>query len=160
MGTLFDIEEKLGTWFPFQTSTVKPDGEVIFDPPEPDTPENPVPKFCIRQAEADFFKELHKVTRTKRVEQVWDPKTRRPHRQEFYDQTPEQLEQEIEAIWDHTITDWRGVLDKDGKEIPCTKEAKVKLLDRVPAVHRFYQYCLKTLGEESGVLRQEENENL
>jgi hypothetical protein len=155
MGILFDIEEKPGTWFPFQTSTVKPDGEVEFDSPEPDAPE-----FCIRQAEADFFKNLHKKTRKKMVEQVWDPKTRRPHRQEFYDQTQEQLEQEIEAIWDHTITDWRGVLDKDGKAIPCTKDAKVKLLDRVPAVHRFYQHCLKILGEESGVLRQEENENL
>ena len=155
MGILFDIDEKPGTWFPFQKSIVKPDGEVEFDSPEPDAPE-----FCIRQAEAEFFKKLHKKTRTKKVDQVWDPKTRRPHRQEYYDQTPDQLEEEIEAIWDHTIVDWREVRNKQGNEIPCVKEEKIKLLDRVPAVHRFYQHCLKILGEESGVLRQEENENL
>lgn len=155
MGIFFDIEDRPGTWFPFQTSTVKPDGEVEFDSPEPDAPE-----FCIRQADADFFKALHKKTRKKVVEQVWDPKTRRPHRQEYFDQTAEQQEQEIEAIWDHTITDWKGVVDKSGKPIPCTKENKIKLLDRVPAIHRFYQNCLKTLGEESGLIRKEEDENL
>jgi hypothetical protein len=154
MGILFDIEEKPGTWFPFQTSTVKPDGEVEFDPPESDAPE-----FCIRQANAEFFKSLHKKTRPAERKTVWHPKTHQPYTAPV-EQTQEQREQEVEAIWDHTITDWRGVLDKDGKEIPCTKKTKIQLLDRVPAVHRFYQNCLKILGEESGVLRQEENENL
>ena len=48
-----------------------------------------------------------------------------------------------ELTIDYTLPDWK-VIDKDGKEIPCTIENKMSLICKSPWHQRFYTYCLNT----------------
>jgi hypothetical protein len=47
-------------------------------------------------------------------------------------------------IWDHAIQGWEGILDKNGKEIPCTLPNKMKLMG-IPQFARFVARCLQQI---------------
>jgi hypothetical protein len=68
----------------------------------------------------------------------------------YFDQTPEQEKREREMIWDHAIQDWQGMLDKGGKEIPCTLENKMRLMS-IPQFARFVSRCLQLITGASEV---------
>jgi len=59
---------------------------------------------------------------------------------------------QMEMIWDRTILDWEGIIDRNGNPIPCTYEWKVRLmLMSAPDFRDFYNEKISALVEaESG----------
>jgi hypothetical protein len=62
-------------------------------------------------------------------------------------------------MWDYVITNFEGMLDKNGKPIAVTKENKVKLIS-VPAIDRFVAKCLKIIGDDAVKYAEDLNKNL
>lgn len=60
----------------------------------------------------------------------------------------EDKDTQMEMIWDKTILEWEGVLDRDGNPIPCTYEWKARLmLMRSPDFRDFYNEKIAALME-------------
>lgn len=60
----------------------------------------------------------------------------------------EDKEVQMEMIWDRTILEWEGILDRDGNPIPCEYEWKVRLmLMRDPAFRDFYNEKISALTD-------------
>jgi len=53
-----------------------------------------------------------------------------------------------EMLWDYVIVDWKGVEDLKGKEIPCTKANKVKLMKGSVKFSSFVGNCIDQLNED------------
>jgi len=142
----FDLSgETQGEWFRFFKSEIKENGDITYLDPEPDAG-----RVRIRIAGADAIEGIRSQTRKVIKEFVLNPKTRAMERVEYEDQTPEQKKKEGELIWDHAIQAWEGILDKDGNEIPCTTENKVKLMN-IPQFARFVGRCLQIItGANAG----------
>jgi hypothetical protein len=135
----FDLSsEAQGEWFKFFKSVLKENGETEYFPPEEDAG-----KVCIRNCTPEIIEKIHAETRKKVSELALNPKTRSMERVIYYDQTPEQEKKEREMIWDFVIQGWEGILDKEGKDIPCTVENKMKLMTRSPQFARFVGRCLQ-----------------
>jgi hypothetical protein len=128
----FDLSgEGQGEWFRFFCSTVKENGDVVFLEPEADAG-----RVRLRIADTGVIEGIRAQTRKTVKEFVHNPRTRGMERVEYEDQTPEQKKKEMELIWDHAIMEWEGIQDKNGNEIPCTVENKLKLMN-VPQFARF-----------------------
>lgn len=136
----FDLNVSIGEWFPFFGSEIKPDGEITYLEPE-----KGAGQVCVRIADAETIEKIHAQTRKKVAENVLNPKTRTMERLIYFDQTPEQEKKEREMIWDHAIVEWKGILDMKGKEIPCTLENKLKLMN-IPVFARFVGRCFQLIG--------------
>lgn len=65
-----------------------------------------------------------------------------------------------ELLWDYSITGWNGLVDDDGKEIPCTSENKVFLMRNHVGFARFIGDKMERLSEEYEGRLSVENENL
>ena len=52
-------------------------------------------------------------------------------------------------LWEYVIIDWKGLYDQDGKEIPCTKENKVMLMQGSVKFSSFIGNCVEKLTEET-----------
>jgi len=132
---VFDLKNAgSGEWFPFFGSEIKPDGDVVYFDPEPNTG-----KMQLRVADSDVMDKIQKETRTKKVEHIPNPKSRGMERIEYFDQTPEQAKLERELIWDHAIENWEDkapFLNADGSPIERTIENKLKLM-AIPVCARF-----------------------
>ena len=135
----FDLE-KTGEWFTFFESEIDSNGEVKYHPPAPDAG-----RVCFRLADAEVIEQIYQKTRKKVSEFVFNPKTRQMEKVKSYEQTPEQERAEREMIWDYAIVDWENILDAKGKEIPCTLENKMKLMN-IPKFARFAGRCLQIIS--------------
>jgi len=135
----FDLSEVQGEWFTFFRSEIKENGDVNYLDPEPDAG-----RVCLRIADAEAVERIQAQTRKKKAEFVPNPKTRQMERVVYFDQTPEQEKKERELIWDWAIQDWKGILDKNGDEIPCTLENKLRLMS-IPVFARFVGRCLQLI---------------
>jgi hypothetical protein len=136
----FDVSgEVQGEWFSFFRSETKEDGTIAYLDPEADAG-----KVCLRIADSDMVEKIQTETRKKVSEMVRNPSTRAMERVVYFDQTPAQEKREREMIWDHAIQDWKGILDTNGKEIPCTLENKLKLMS-IPQFARFVARCLQLI---------------
>lgn len=146
----FDLSgDAQGEWFKFFRSEIKESGDVTFLDPDPDAG-----RVRLRIAGADAIDGIRSQTRKTVKEFVLNPKTRAMERVEYEDQTPEQKKKEGELIWDHAIQEWEGILDKDGNEIPCTTENKVKLMN-IPQFARFVGRCLQIItGANAGAAEE------
>ena len=142
----FDLsDDAKGEWFKFFRSEIKEGGEVVYLDPEPDAG-----RVRIRIADAGTIDEIRTQTRKVVKEFVLNTRSKAMERVEYEDQTPEQKRKEGELIWDHAIQGWEGILDKDGNEIPCTTENKVKLMG-IPQFARFVGRCLQIItGANAG----------
>ena len=130
-----------GEWFPIFGSEIEADGETIkYHEPLKDEKG----RVCVRIADAETMDVINNLTRKKVAENIYNPKTRQMERITYYDQTPEQEKKSREMLWDHAIKAWEGILDEDGKPIPCTAEMKMKMMsDAVFA--RFIGRCLQII---------------
>jgi len=136
----FDLsDDAKGEWFKFFRSEIKEGGEVNYLEPEADAG-----RICLRLATPEVINSIQSQTQKKVAEFVRNPKSRAMERVTYFDQTPEQEKKERELIWDHAIQEWEGILDKDGNEIPCTLENKLKLMN-IPQFARFVGRCLQIL---------------
>ena len=142
----FDLsDDAKGEWFKFFRSEIKEGGEVAYLDPEADAG-----RVRIRIADAGTIDEIRTQTRKVVKEFVLNTRSKAMERVEYEDQTPEQKRKEGELIWDHAIQGWEGILDKDGNEIPCTTENKVKLMG-IPQFARFVGRCLQIItGANAG----------
>jgi len=136
----FDVSGEVpGEWFKFFRSEIKEDGGINYLEPEADAG-----RVCLRIASPEVIESIQSQTRKKNAEFVRNPNTRAMERVTYFDQTPEQEKKERELIWDHAIQSWEGMLDKDGDEIPCTIENKLKLMN-IPQFARFVGRCLQLI---------------
>jgi hypothetical protein len=65
-----------------------------------------------------------------------------------------------ELLWDYSITDWTGLVDDDGTEIPCTPEKKVFLMKNHVGFGRFIGDKMEKLASEYEGRLSVENQNL
>ena len=150
----FDLsDEAKGEWFKFFLVTVKEDGERVFHKPEEDAG-----RVCLRPASREIIAEAESKTMKKVSEFVLNPKTKEMERVVYYDQTPEQKKQENEMLWDYTIVDWENLLDKEGNQIPCTRDNKIKLMN-VLMFARFINRCLEILSGAEDNKEEQERKN-
>jgi hypothetical protein len=137
----FDLSgETQGEWFKFFDSEIKENGEIEYLAPTEDAG-----KVCIRLANPDFVESIQSQTKKKMAEFAFNPKTRSMERVVYFEQTPAQEKKERELIWDFAIQDWQGVLDKEGNEIPCTLENKLRLMS-IPRFARFIGRCIQLIS--------------
>jgi len=59
---------------------------------------------------------------------------------------------------DYCLLDWL-IFDKDGEEIPCTKENKLTLINKSPKFMRFYSAALEQVSELEGQEQEEREKN-
>lgn len=137
----FDLEKggSKGDWFAFCESKIV-DGKTEFLEPEKDAG-----RVCVRVVDSETLERIQAQTRTKKAEFVKDRDTRQMVRVPYVDQTPEQEKRERELIWDYAIVDWEGMLDVNGKEIPCTLENKTKMMN-IPMFARFLGNCFEAIS--------------
>lgn len=97
----------------------------------------------LKTVSAEEFKAIRKQTVKKRVDfkKVDGVPGRFP-----FEEVDEDLQNEL--FWDAVIVSWENFSDKNGKEIPCTKENKVLLMTRSAKFSKFVADSLKTLGED------------
>ena len=137
----FDLSgETQGEWFGFFRSEIKESGDVTYLDPEEDAG-----KVCLRIASAEVVEGIQAQTRKKSAEFALNPKTRQMERVQFFEQSPAQEKKERELIWDHAIQDWKGILDMDGNEVPCTLENKLRLMSNQQFA-RFVGRCLQLIS--------------
>jgi hypothetical protein len=138
-----------GDWFQFFDS--RPDqqtGEIIYDPPSEDSKE----EFCIRVM-GPFWEE-HIAARKKGSKIVPHPQTRQMVRVAYSeDLTPEQEKKERDDAWDYAIVGWKNLKGPDGKDIPCTRDNKLKMI-KIPKFMRFVQRCFQILDGEVADTRE------
>jgi hypothetical protein len=138
----FDLNSSVGEWFPFFRSEQKPDGTTVYEDPQ-----EGVARIQLRIADSEVIESIQKQTRTKKVDHVVNPSSRKMERIEYFDQTPEQEKLERELIWDHAIMNWEDkapFLNKDGSPIEKTVENKLKLMGR-PMFARCVTRCLQMI---------------
>lgn len=150
----FDLSgETQGEWFKFFRSEVKENGEFAYLEPE-----DGAGSVCLRIVDPETIENIHSQTRKRVKEFVHNPKTRAMERVEYDEQTPAQKKKENEMVWDHAIQDWKGILDKDGNEIPCTLENKLKLMN-VSQFARFVGRCMQIISGSNDRAAEEKVKN-
>jgi hypothetical protein len=146
-----DLEATQGERFQFFTSTVDPStGDIAYDDPKGDA-------YVTLRSMQPFF-EAKLAKRPKKVEHVFNPKSRSMERISYYpDLSTEEARVEREEAWDYTIVDFEGFKDsKTGDNIACTKDNKIKLM-KIPVFDRFVARCFQIMAE-SGIKEKEESE--
>lgn len=148
----FDLE-KSGEWFTFFESEITQNGETKYHPPIADAG-----RVCFRISDTEAIEQIYAKTRKKTSEFVLNPKTRQMEKVKSYDQTPEQERVEREMIWDYAIVAWENILDANGKDIPCTLENKMKLMN-IPQFARFAGRCLQIVTGATEAEAEAEGKN-
>lgn len=95
-----------------------------------------------------FRKKIGADSGKPKVDYQLNPETRRMERIEYAQLTKEQQEQLDDEVNDFSVTGWR-LLDKKGREIPCTRGNKIKLWRGMPKFQAFGIKCLKRLREDA-----------
>ena len=94
----------------------------------------------IRLANGKILDEINKACIKKKVE------FRRGQRHEVIIDNDELRSK---MLWEYVIIDWKGLYDQDGKEIPCTKENKIMLMQGSVKFSSFIGNCVEKLTEET-----------
>ena len=111
--TIYDVGEQTGAWFDL------PGGG----------------RLKLRTIAPEDWREIRMATVTKGPPEYvkLDGKYQR------FQEEIENKDLQTEMIWDRTILAWEGILDRNGKEIPCTSEWKTRLmLMKSPDFRDFY----------------------
>jgi hypothetical protein len=120
--TIFSLEEKEGVWFEMEGGG----------------------RVKIREMSSDDFKEIRKQTVKKKIEyKRVEGKAERFMAEDIDDDL------QTELFWDHIIIEWENLFDGKGKEIPCTRENKVLLLNRSLKFLNFVTNAFKMLTEDA-----------
>lgn len=146
-----DISE--GEWFPFQESIVDEKGKAIFEEPKKDAG-----RVRVRSV-APFMEE--RLLKRRRYDWVFNPNPEINDmvRKAYYEDLPlEEAKKENEDMFDFAITGLENFFDKNGKEIECTRENKIKLM-KVPAFDRFIARCIRLVGSAQAEAKESEQKN-
>ncbi|MBU1173756.1 MAG: hypothetical protein KKD44_29650 [Proteobacteria bacterium] len=151
--TVFESRDnEQGDWFSFFTSRYDATtGEIVYDPPEKGAAE-----FCFRNP-APFWED-QKKGRKRENKMVVNPTSRGMERVSYYvDLSPDEEKKERDDSWDYVITGMRNARwSKDGPEMKCTPENKLKLLKNSTFL-RFANRVL-TILLETGIKSKEDAE--
>lgn len=129
----------------FNTKELNPGVWFYFDE---DAPEEG--GVCLRRVTSDKMAEIHKKTRSVKIE------FRRGRRYEVVerDEKKEDL-----LLWDYCIADWQTVEDDDGNPIEATAENKALLMGGSPAFAGFVADCLEKLDKDFAEREEEATKN-
>ena len=95
----------------------------------------------IRLANGEKMEEINKKTTKKKAEY------RRHVRHEY---VVEDEKKRSELLWDYVIIDWKGLIeDKNGVEIPCTTENKIRIMRGSVKFSNFVSLCIEALTTET-----------
>ncbi|MDD5532389.1 MAG: hypothetical protein PHC52_06325 [Syntrophales bacterium] len=132
MPTVFDLEQKAGTWFEMDGGG----------------------RIQIHVLTPEEFKEVRRQTVKKKVDfkKVDGTPARLP-----YEEVNEDLQNEL--FWDACIVAWENLFDGKGKEIPCTKENKVLLMMRSQTFARFVAESIETLTKDQAQQAEQAEKN-
>ena len=121
MPTVFSIKDpNPGVWFKFDDS-------------DPDSGE-----ICIRAVNQAKRAEIQRKAVKSRVEYK--------HGNRFsYQDTDEDLFSKL--LWTYTIVDWSGLMDDDGKPIPCDDDNKLFLMQNHVGFSQFVGACIEKMNE-------------
>ena len=97
-------------------------------------------RICLRVASAKDLDDIRKKTTTRKRE------FRRGQRFE-YEEVNEQKQSEL--TWQFCIVDWHGLFDHDDKQIECSDENKVLLMQNSPVFSNWVIECLELLNEDN-----------
>ena len=64
-----------------------------------------------------------------------------------------------ELLWDFCIVGWENLFDKNGKDIPCTKENKILLMGHSIKFSNFVTTCLDKLSSDQRDREEEVSKN-
>lgn len=149
----FNLDQSEGEWFAFFGSHVDLNtGEVVYEDPVSDA------RVQVRSI-APFIEE--RIAKRKRVvEHIYNPKTRSMERVSFFkEQTAEEVQAEINDLWDYAITALENFKDrKTGELITCTRENKLKLM-KVPVFDRFMARCQQLISDAGIEVKKEAEKN-
>jgi hypothetical protein len=130
--TTFNLEESPGAWFDLDGGG----------------------RVQVRTVSAEAMKRIRSLAVKKRVEyKRVDGKGERFEVEEVN----EDLQNEL--FWDHVLVAWDNLFDAKGNAIPCTTEAKVLLMARVPKFAAFVGECLTTLNADAAGQAEVEAKN-
>jgi hypothetical protein len=104
-------------------------------------------RICLRVANGEAIDDIRAQTIKKKVEY------RRGQRFET-EEVNDKLYSEL--LWDYTIVGWEGIADAEGKEIPCTRANKSKLMRGSLVFQRIVADNLDKLNED--LIKQQEAE--
>ena len=121
MGTVLSLRDpNPGFWFKFDEDDAE-SGEV-----------------CIRAINQAKRQEIQRKTQRKKIEY------KHGSRFEVNDQNEDLF---MEMLWDYSISDWKGLLDDDGKPIECTTENKLFLMQNHVGFATFIGECIGKVSE-------------
>jgi hypothetical protein len=121
--TTFDLEEEAGAWFEMDGGG----------------------RVQIRLISPETMKSIRKQSVKRRVEFKKVDGT--PARFE-HEEIDEDLQSEL--FWDDCIVGWQGLMDAKGREIPCTKENKLLLMNLRSGMFRtFVVSAINRLSDET-----------
>jgi len=67
---------------------------------------------------------------------------------------------EIKNMVTKLIVDWKGIVDENGKELPCNDENKGMVIDYVEMIGPFVMDAASELKEGAGIVKEKESKNL
>ena len=127
----FDLEDlNPGTWFDF------PDGEG---------------RICIRSLSSEDADAITRATSKKEAEYVEGTR---------YEYDVVDDDKLSDMTWDSCIVGWEGLMDSDGKDIPCTPDMKKKLMRGSPTFSRIVRRFLDKLRKAETSFKEKERKNL
>jgi len=144
---------------PFDIQNLNP-GEWFEYPGETDPPE----RVKIRLPEQSVIKQIDAETIKKEVEHIQPRKKngkidRRQGLQRIEYEVIIDEQKREELLIDHIITDWE-IKTPDGKDIPCTKENKTKMMFGSVEFNNFVNECLEILSGEKEQRNKDLEKNL
>jgi hypothetical protein len=152
--TVFEQTKEQGDWFSFFDSRIDiSSGDIIYDIPLEGSAE-----FCFRNP-GPFWEEQRKG-RKKEYKMVLNTSSKAMERVGYYpDLSPELEKEERDSSWDYVITGMRNARwTKDGPEMECTRENKLKLLKN-SAFLRFANRVLQLILETGVNHKENESKN-
>lgn len=135
MSETIDLQDlNPGAWFPFGNG-----GQV-----------------CVRTCAADDLDAISKQCEKEKIEYKLNERTRQMERIKYSDVNEERRKR---LYWDYIIVDWKGLVDKDGNDIPCTSEMKATLMGKSTKFAKFILDCLEKLVADEEKIAEEEQKN-
>lgn len=108
----------------------------------------------LRTITAQEFKDIQR--RTVKIKDIYRKVDGTPAR---FEKTEIDQDLQNEMYWDASIVSWEGLQDRNGAEIPCTRENKVLLMTRSKKFLEFVVESLQKLNEDEAARREAEAKN-
>jgi hypothetical protein len=130
--TVFDLEEKPGTWFDMEGGG----------------------KVQLKTLNAAAWKSIRsRSIKTEAEYKKLDGKWERFEVERKDDDLQNQL------FWDAVIISWQNLFDSKGTEIPCTAENKTLLMMTLPTFSKFIKECSDTLAADEAARAEASEKN-